>query len=166
MDIDTALGWAIKLFASWALIAIPYTFAKGHAAQQRAPSTRVKVLLYAQHFAVACVLTGIVWLFYDLDGRIGEAFSDTRRSGFAFAAFVLTTISGIAGLNKGFKTESALSIYKAAALLRDHHRKKLEELVTLVTTALQHERDPNIRNHLDEALLEAHQALDADSRDQ
>ncbi|MBI2296593.1 MAG: hypothetical protein HYU76_11330 [Betaproteobacteria bacterium] len=64
------------------------------------------------------------------------------------------------------KTESPLSIYKAAALLRADHRKKLEELVTLVTTALQHERDPRIRKQLEESLLEAQQALDADSRNQ
>ena len=60
------------------------------------------------------------------------------------------------------KTESALSIYKAVAILRAEKRAKLEELVSLGTTMLQNERDPKIRQQIETSLAEAQQALKVD----
>lgn len=167
MDIDNALGWIIKIGASWALIAFPYALAKGHAAQQHVTSTRIRVALYVQHLAVACVLTGIIWLFYDLDGRVSEAIFDARRNVFALAVLVLTAASAVVGLNKGFnapKAESTLSVIKAVAILRGEERKQLQDMVSVVTTALQREVDPKVRKDLENALDEAQQALEADRR--
>ncbi len=166
MDTDIALGWAIKLAASWALIAIPYSLAKGHAEQQYPTSTHVRISLYVQHFAIACVLTGLVWLFYDLDGRIVEGLSDMKRNSFGVAVFILTTVSAIAGLNKGFsagKSKPTLAqLNSAVATLRNRERKKLTDMAGIVTMALQREQDPAAKRELEKALEEAQQALEAD----
>jgi len=90
----------------------------------------------------------------------------TRCKGLDYGEFCEWVRKEIKGAGGGDfympKTESASSVYKAAAILRAEERAKLEELVSLVSTALQNERDPKIRQQLEQSLAEAQQALNVD----